>query len=47
MGDAATFYDTQRRIPYVWQFSFGLQYEIIPGLLVDAAYVGSRTTNSR
>lgn len=44
VGDAATFYDTQRRIPYVWQFSFGLQYEIIPGLLVDAAYVGSRTS---
>ena len=43
VGDAVQFNDPKRRIPYVWQFSGGFQYEITPGLLVDAAYVGSRT----
>jgi len=43
VGDAVQFNDPKRRIPYVWQFSGGFQYEIRPGLLVDAAYVGSRT----
>jgi hypothetical protein len=43
VGDAAAFFDPQRRIPYVWQFSAGFQYEIKPGLVVDASYVGSRT----
>jgi len=42
-GDAITFYNQQRKIPSVWQFSAGFQYEVIPGLLVEASYVGSRT----
>jgi hypothetical protein len=43
VGDAITFTDPRMRIPYVWQFSAGFQYELRPGLLLDAAYVGSRT----
>ena len=43
VGDAVTFNDPTRRLPYVWQFSGGVQYELIPGLLMDVAYVGSRT----
>ena len=31
------------KIPYVWQFSGGFQYEIRPGLLAEASYSGSRT----
>jgi Carboxypeptidase regulatory-like domain len=42
-GNAITFSDPTRRVPYVWQFSAGFQYEITPGLLLDASYVGSRT----
>ncbi len=42
-GDAVTFNDQHRRVPYVFQFSSGFQYEIMPGLLVDASYVGSRS----
>lgn len=33
----------ERRQPYVWQFSGGFQYELIPGLLLEASYAGSRT----
>lgn len=42
-GDSVTVNDPKRRVPYVWQFSAGFQYEIISGLLLDASYVGSRT----
>jgi hypothetical protein len=42
-GDAVTFNDQTRRVPYVWQFSSGFQYEITPGLVLDASYVGSRS----
>ena len=45
LGGAITFYDVNRRVPYVWQFSGGFQYEIVRGLLIDASYVGSRTYN--
>jgi hypothetical protein len=31
------------KIPYVWQFSGGFEYEIRPGLLAEASYSGSRT----
>jgi hypothetical protein len=31
--------------PYAQQWSFGLQRELIPGLMVDAAYVGSKGTH--
>lgn len=43
VGDSLAFNDPSRRIPYVWQFSAGFQYEIRSGLVVDASYVGSRT----
>jgi hypothetical protein len=44
LGGAITFNDVTRRVPYVWQFSGGFQYEVIRGLLVEASYVGSRTS---
>ena len=31
--------------PYAQQWSFGVQRELIPGLMVDAAYVGSKGTH--
>ncbi|MCL4402349.1 MAG: TonB-dependent receptor [Acidobacteria bacterium] len=43
VGDSVTFADRGRRIPEMWQYSAGFQYEVVPGLLVDASYVGSRT----
>ena len=43
VGDSIAFNDPTRRVPYMWQFSSGLQYELMRGLLVDASYVGSRT----
>jgi hypothetical protein len=44
-GGAITFSDPNRRVPDVWQFSGGFQYEVVRGLLLDASYVGSRTHN--
>jgi hypothetical protein len=32
------------RLPRVWQWSIGIQREIMPNLLVEAAYVGNRGT---
>lgn len=43
VGDAYTFNDPTRKIPYVWQYSAGFQYELTPGFLMDATYSGSRT----
>jgi hypothetical protein len=43
-GDAISFGDPTRVIPAVWQFSAGFQYELTPGLIIDASYVGSRTS---
>ena len=43
VGDSLSFSDSRRRIPDVWQFSAGFQYELRTGLLVEAGYVGSRT----
>src|ERR1035437_2221466 len=45
LGGAITFYDVNRRVPYVSPLSGGFQYEIVRGLLIDASYVGSRTYN--
>ncbi|HWB87484.1 MAG TPA: carboxypeptidase-like regulatory domain-containing protein [Bryobacteraceae bacterium] len=45
LGDTISFNDPTRRVPYVWQFSGGLQYEVMRGLLVEASYVGSRTSD--
>jgi len=35
--------DPNSKIPYVWQFSGGFEYEVRPGLLAEATYSGSRT----
>jgi hypothetical protein len=43
VGDSLTFVDPTRRVPNVWQFSAGFQYELIAGFVVDASYVGSRS----
>ncbi len=43
VGDSITFSDIGRKIPNVWQFSAGFQYELRPGLLIEATYSGSRT----
>ncbi len=45
LGGAISFNDVTRRVPYVWQFSGGFQYEIFRGILIDASYVGSRTSD--
>jgi len=43
VGDNASFNDPGRVVPYVWQYSAGFEYEIIPGLLGEVSYVGSQT----
>ena len=43
VGDSVSFSDRARVIPVFWNYSAGFQYEIVPGLLVDASYVGSQT----
>ncbi len=43
VGDAVSFSDPLRRIPSIWQYSAGFEYELVPGLLIEASYVGSRT----
>jgi hypothetical protein len=43
VGDAISFSDQNRRIPYVWQYSAGFQYEIARGTLVEVGYAGSQT----
>jgi hypothetical protein len=42
-GDAATFNDSARSLPYVWQYSTGIQYEIFRGVLLDFTYSGSQS----
>jgi opacity protein-like surface antigen len=42
-GDSVTFSDPRRVIPHVWQYSAGFEYELTPGILVEASYVGSQT----
>src|SRR5438128_3663808 len=36
--------DPNQRSPYVQQFSFGIQREVTPDLLLDVAYVGNKAT---
>ena len=43
VGDGVSFSDRSRVIPQFWQYSAGFQYELFPGLLVDASFVGSQT----
>lgn len=42
LGQGISFVNPQFRLPYVNQFSFGIQTELLPGLKVEATYVGSR-----
>jgi hypothetical protein len=43
LGTGFTYSWPNRVIPYVHQFSFGVQHELPWRLLIDASYVGSRT----
>ena len=43
VGGAVSFTNPAMRIPYVWQFTAGFQYQIPGGILLDASYSGSRT----
>ena len=42
-GDNISFSDPGRSVPYVWQYSSGIQVELIQGILIDATYSGSQT----
>jgi hypothetical protein len=42
-GDNISFIDIGRTVPYVWQYSFGFQYEVFKGVLLEALYSGSQT----
>jgi hypothetical protein len=42
-GDNISFNDPGRSIPYVWQYSSGFQYEVLPGTVIEATYSGSQT----
>src|SRR5260370_17660822 len=43
LGQAPNFTDTHPRIPYVHQFSFGIQRQLPSKMKLDVAYAGSRT----
>lgn len=43
LGLSFTYSWPQRVIPYVHQYSFGIQHELPGRILIDASYVGSRT----
>ncbi len=43
VGDAISFNDSTRTVPWVWQYSAGFQYEIMRGVLIEATYAGSQT----
>ena len=36
--------DAHQRTPYIQQFNFGIQYELMKNLLLDVAYVGNKGT---
>ena len=36
--------DANQRTPYIQQFNFGIQYELLKDLLLDVAYVGNKGT---
>ena len=42
-GNSISYTNTGRVIPYVHQYSFGIQHELPWRLLIDASYIGSRT----
>jgi hypothetical protein len=41
-GNGITFTSPNWKLPYVWQFSLGFQYEIRRNMLLDVSYVGSQ-----
>lgn len=43
LGQGPTFTDPNSRVPYVHQFSFGIQRQLPGAILLDVAYVGSRS----
>jgi len=47
LGQSPHFASTQGRVPYVHSFSFGVQRQLPGQIVVDAAYVGSRTNALR
>jgi hypothetical protein len=42
-GDAISFADPNRSLPSVWQYSFGFQYELRNGTLIEVTYGGSQS----
>jgi hypothetical protein len=36
--------DANQRTPYIQQYNFGIQYELMPDLVLDVAYVGNKGT---
>lgn len=45
LGRGFSFVNPDFKIPHVNQFSLSLQYELLQGIKLEAAYVGSRTRN--
>lgn len=43
LGQGFTFANPERKIPYVHQFSFGIQHKLPWRIVLDASYIGSRT----
>jgi len=43
VGDSVSFNEPSRTVPKVWQYSAGFEYEVVPGILLEASYVGSQT----
>src|SRR6185295_9618288 len=35
VGDSVSFNDPRRTVPYVWQYSGGFEYELMPGFLAE------------
>ena len=46
LGQSPNFSNTHARVPYVHQFSFGIQRQLPGNILLDASYVGSRTRSA-
>src|SRR5262249_30866519 len=47
LGQGPTFADTATRLPYVHQFSFGIQRQLPGRIKLDVSYVGSRSLDIR
>ncbi len=45
LGRGVNFVNPKFKIPHVNQFSLSLQYELLQGIKIEAAYVGSRSAN--